>query len=611
MPEKQLNEEMREKCEGEFTLGECESAINKMKKNKSPGLDGISIEFYEKFWPLIGNLLVDVFNHSYENEILSDSQRTAVFTLIYKKDDSNDLSNYRPISVTNVDYRIMAFVLATRLQLVIDSIINHDQTAYIKKRYTGYNIRLIDDVVDYFDRFQKKGVLFMADFQKAFDSLDWGFMFKTLDFFKFGPSFKRWIRTLYTLPVGRIKNNGYLSDVFSVSRGIRQGCPVSALLFILAIELFGLRIRQEIDLRGFDFGFPEKPLKMVQYADDCILLLNNVDEMCTVISILDYFGNVSGLQLNLSKCEGLWLGQNKYRQKNCTLFGIRWPDQIRCLGIYIGYSTDKNIQINWNCKIDKVENVFESWSKRELSLFGKIQIIKTFALSQFVLPASLVSVPLDIVKRIEKILYQFLWGGKDKVKRKKITQELKDGGLNMVDIESIFRSFKAVWVSRIFQSNPCIHGWVQLAHHYLKPFLDCSEDLVFNFDSTVNFCEIQKLNSFYKEVFASYNTAFVKTKESFISGIQDECLWGNKFFVHRINGKNKVLFLRNWIRSGVNKVSDLQFIDGELDMNFMYDRIMYRSNIFLEILIVREALLPYKEHLKNVDVLQKCSCSKP
>ena len=185
----------------------------------------------------------------------------------------------------------------------------------------------------------------------------------------------------------------------------------------------------------------------------------------------------------------------------------------------------------------------------------------------------------------------------------KITQELKDGGLNMVDIESIFRSFKAVWVSRIFQSNPCIHGWVQLAHHYLKPFLNCSEDLVFNFDSTVNFCEIQKLNSFYKEVFASYNTAFVKTKESFISGIQDECLWGNKFFIHRINGKNKVLFLRNWIRSGVNKVSDLQFIDGELDMNFMYDRIMYRSNIFLEILIVREALLPYKEHLKNVDVL--------
>ena len=101
-----------------------------------------------------------------------------------------------------MDYRIMAFVLATGLQLVIDSIINQDQTAYFKNRYMGYNIRPIDDVIDYFDRFQKK--LFMADFEKAFGSLDWGFMFKTLDFFKFGPSFKRPIRTLYTLPGGRI-----------------------------------------------------------------------------------------------------------------------------------------------------------------------------------------------------------------------------------------------------------------------------------------------------------------------------------------------------------------------------------------------------------------------
>ena len=184
------------------------------------------------------------------------------------------------------------------------------------------------------------------------------------------------------------------------------------MLFILAIELFGLRIRQEIDLKGFEFGFPEKPLKMVQYADACILLLNNIDELCTAISILDYFGDVSGLKLNLSKCEGLWLGQYKYRQKNCTLFGIRWPDQIRYLGIYVGYSADKNIQMNWNCKIEKVENILQSWSKRELSLFGRIQIITTFALSQFVLSASLLAVPLDIIKHIERMLYKILMGWK-------------------------------------------------------------------------------------------------------------------------------------------------------------------------------------------------------
>ena len=80
----------------------------------------------------------------------------------------------------------------------------------IKNRYMGYNIRLIEDVIDHFDKLQMNGVMFFADFQKAFDSLDWYFMFSTLDFFNFGPSFKHWIRTLYASPVGKVKNNGYV-----------------------------------------------------------------------------------------------------------------------------------------------------------------------------------------------------------------------------------------------------------------------------------------------------------------------------------------------------------------------------------------------------------------
>ena len=153
--------------------------------------------------------------------------------------------------------------------------ISHDQTAY--NRYMGYNIRLIDDIIDYFDQSQKEGLLISADFQKAFDRWDWNFMFKTLDFSKFGPSFKQWIKTLFTIPVAKVKNNGHLSNEFSIQRGIRQECPVSGLLFILSIEIFGLRIRQELHLKGFNFGFPSKPITIVQYADDCILLLNNRD----------------------------------------------------------------------------------------------------------------------------------------------------------------------------------------------------------------------------------------------------------------------------------------------------------------------------------------------
>ena len=99
---------------------------------KSPGLDGISIDFYEKFWTLIGNLLVEVFNNSYEDGILPDSQ-SLLFTVIFKSGDECDLSNYHPISLTNVDYRIMAFVLAARLQLVIDSLVKVKIKQHISK----------------------------------------------------------------------------------------------------------------------------------------------------------------------------------------------------------------------------------------------------------------------------------------------------------------------------------------------------------------------------------------------------------------------------------------------------------------------------------------------
>ncbi len=603
VPEKVLDENLMQKCEGVCSYEECFNAVKHMKKNKSPGLDGISVEFYEKFWPLIGNLLVSVFNDSYCDGILPNSQRTAIFSLIFKKGDTCDISNYRPISLTNVDYRIIAFVLAGRLQSVIDSIINHDQIAYIRKRYMGNNIRLVEDVIEYYDKLQREGLLVAIDFQKAFDSLQWNFMLKTLDFFKFGSSFKQWITMLYTLPVGKIKNNGYLSEEFTMSRGIRQGCPVSALLFILSIEILGLQMRQDRDIKGFDLGFPDKPIKTIQYADDCILLFNDKNELCKSLSVLDKFGTMSGLKLNLSKCEGLWLGKEKHKQKQCNLFGIKWPEQLRCLGIYVGHCKDKNIKVNWTQKLEKVEIMLNNWKKRDISLLGKIQVIKTFVISQFVLPATILIVPSGIIKKIETMVYRFIWGSTDKVKRVTIIRDLKHGGLNMIDIKSLFLSFKAGWILKLLKSNPTIHGWTQLAYYNLQQFMASEAKLIFNFDDKTYCPQLIHLSSFYRDVLLSYNKAFVKNKAKFIDDIANQNLWGNKFVAIRQNNKNKVLFLRNWIRSGINMVKDLRFIEGKLDETFVYQTVENKNNILMEIMLMKQALLPYREVLKNIDTL--------
>ena len=170
----------------------------------------------------------------------------------------------------------------------------------------------------------------MLDFQKAFDSLEWDFLKKALIFFNFGESFIRWIEAIYHKPQACIKNNGYMLDLFDISRGIRQCCPVSALLFLICVEMLGIQLRASNSLKGFCFGQGLSPIKLVQYADDCILFLNSKSELCSALNILKRFGHLSGLRLNIDKPEGLWLGKDKNLQIKCDLFGIKWPETFRC-----------------------------------------------------------------------------------------------------------------------------------------------------------------------------------------------------------------------------------------------------------------------------------------
>ena len=242
-PENKLSDLQKEACEGEITLDECSLAVTKMKNNKSPGLDGLCIEFYKKMWPVIGKLLVEAFNESYNIGKLPLSQRSAVMSLIFKRGDQEEIGNYRPVSLTNVDYRILAFVLSRRMQTAISCIVNTDQTAYIKGRYMGQNIRLLSDIVDVYSSNNKQGMIMALDFAKAFDTLEWNFVLKVMEFFNFGESLMAWIKLLYNEPQAQLKNNGHLSEDICMSRGIHQGCPVSGILFILAVEILAIKIR--------------------------------------------------------------------------------------------------------------------------------------------------------------------------------------------------------------------------------------------------------------------------------------------------------------------------------------------------------------------------------
>ena len=242
--------------------------------------------------------------------------------------------------------------------------------------------------------------------------------------------------------------------------------------------------------------------------------------------------------------------------------------------------------------------------KRDLSLFGRIQILKTFAISKLVLPATTICFPeRDVIKRINSIFYQFLWRSPNKVKRTKIVQAIDKGGLNMIDPHLFFNALKANWVNRIKEADPNADCWVQLPMLFLKQFDINGLDIRFNFDDTVFFPAVEHLPCFYKEMVKCYNKAFVNDKDTFVKNILTQPLWRNKFITEYARPKKHILFLRNWVRSGIRTVGDLVFRNGILDEHHVYQTLINKQNMYTEVALVKKALLPYKQFLKQENIL--------
>ena len=189
---KRLNGEQQKTCERLISEEECLCALKQFAKNKTPGSVGLTMEFYLCFWEYVATSLKDCLNDPYQRGEMSISQKRGVISLLPKKNkDTLLLKNWRPITLLNIHYKIATTCIAKRLEKVLPEVINRDQTGYVKNRFIGENIRLISDVIDLYEKKKLPGTLFFVDFEKAFDSLEWNYLFKVLEVMNFGPMFRK------------------------------------------------------------------------------------------------------------------------------------------------------------------------------------------------------------------------------------------------------------------------------------------------------------------------------------------------------------------------------------------------------------------------------------
>ena len=246
-----LTELEQQICERPLSMEEISKSLKQLANDKTPGSDGFTTNFYKFFWIDIKELVFDSFKYSFKNELLSDDQRRGILNLIPKPNkDARYLKNWRPVSLLNTDYKILTKALAMPLQAVLPKLIKNDQIGYMKDRNIEQNIRIIEDIMTYTDLKHLPGFIVLVDFEKAFDSVEWSFLLRTLETFNFGNNFIKWITILYTRIVSSTTNNGYFSKYFELSRGIRQGCPISVLLFLLVAEVMANKIRTDQKVKG-------------------------------------------------------------------------------------------------------------------------------------------------------------------------------------------------------------------------------------------------------------------------------------------------------------------------------------------------------------------------
>ena len=595
-----LDANVAQDCERSATADELKKVVKMLKKNKAPGFDGLTAEFYLKYWDDIKNEFLGVVKEIEECCELCHSQYRGIISLIYKKGDREDIKNWRPITLLNVDYKIIAKLYAERLKAALPLIVHENQRAFIKGRQITENIRQTQDIIEYAEKQNIPGAIIFLDQAKAFDRVEWQYLMECLKSFGFGNNFCNWILMLYKRGESSVLTNGFLSNFFGITRSMRQGCPIAAYLYILQAEPMALAIRKSTNICGIRLPVVEEQrleARISMFADDTQLFHSTEKSIKEGFDILETYCQASGAKINISKTKGLYIGQ--WKNKTPVMTNIDWVKTAEGLGAKYGFNI--NYEELWLQKFCKFKKKIQCWSKRDLTLQGKKILISSFIVSglSFMIDCYPDNISEYVMKETKNLIKEFLWKGKTwRVAQKTMSLKKNHGGIEIPDIDAIIQARQINWIKKIHFS--VVQSWNAIGKHYIasQDGINKCENFILKC-SLLNGESLKKLPKFYKLCIEAWSKNLAKRKPY----CQEDILKMNIFCnIDIVTKKKQSILFTHWCASGIMTINDIwdqtygNFKNGIEIVN----KLVKKSNWIAEYQIIKKAIpKSWKDTLKS------------
>jgi hypothetical protein len=368
--------EMNKRLTKDLSSKDVLDAIRALPKGKAPGHDGIPIEFFQELEAEIAPTLLLAYTAMLRAGATSPFINKGIITLIPKSGDRARLNNWRPITLLGSIYMILAKILVNRLRSVLNEVIRPNQTGFVEGRCILDNVFMAQEGLAWAEESNQDLVLLPLDFEKPFDRIEWGFLFKALERLGFEATWVGWVASLYREATSTIRINGDPGPDFQLQRSVRQGCPLAPYLFILATDIL-MHMLDDPKFGVEGLTLPRGGLLRDQtFADDTTLYLqgspSNLDR---AQGVLRTFCRASGAKINWPKTAAIWASQRERTWSWGEEEGLKWiprGEGTRYLGIQVGFHLPT--EANFDKMMLSLKGKLISWSHNTLSLAGRILV---------------------------------------------------------------------------------------------------------------------------------------------------------------------------------------------------------------------------------------------